>query len=63
MRLMSHTMPAVMAHNLLAQLAQLLAVLMALHLKALTLDMSLMGWLVQDCSQNRQGTTAEVVDS
>ena len=65
--LKAHSLLAILAHNLLAQLAQLAqlsAALMAPHLKALNLGVSMLASYAQDCTQHRLGTTAEMaVDS
>ena len=59
--LKAHSLPAILAHNLLAQVAQLSAALMAPHLTALNLGVSTLASYAQGCTQDRPGTTAEVV--
>ena len=46
--LKADSLPSISAHNLLAQLAQLSAALMAPHLKALNLGMSMLASYAQD---------------
>ena len=61
--LKAHSLPAILAHNLLALRAQLsvaLVALMAPHLEALNLGVSMLASYAQDCTPDTPGTTAEV---